>query len=118
MGGKTHERPFWQHEPCPPWCTRRHQATDHPDDRTHFSDWEASMLLGLMEPDFVQGEKEVHVYEPELKVFLEQGWREVEPQVHAQVNERDTLKLTVAEARALGETLSKAADLAEGHWDG
>ncbi len=30
--------PSWLVEPCPSWCAREHEETDHPEDRYHQSD--------------------------------------------------------------------------------
>ncbi len=34
------ERPSWQRDDCPPWCSRVHREDDHADDRAHVDDGE------------------------------------------------------------------------------
>jgi hypothetical protein len=32
------DRPSWQRDACPAWCTATHRENDHADDRVHHSD--------------------------------------------------------------------------------
>jgi hypothetical protein len=120
-------QPYWQTEPCPPWCwhaldkDKPHEDDDHPEDRRHFSRWQGQVTLTLM-PAHVylrnNDPKDAYVYPVEAQVYLEQRHREVEPRVGVIVehlNGRlDTeLDLTLAEARKLVKRLSKAIALAE-----
>ncbi len=40
------DRPSWQRDACPAWCTATHLENDHPDDRVHHSDGITVMTVG------------------------------------------------------------------------
>lgn len=106
--------PWWLSEPCPSWCglVTDHKATDHPDDRRHFSDDEpgaARILLTLVAPDPGGA---VDDDPPCLDAYLSQHWREVEPRMVVSVSEGAGLELTLSEADRLQERLNELLKLA------
>lgn len=125
VGTKTEERaiqadrPFWQTEPCPPWCTVSHADGDGPDDRWHFSSYEGRVACTLVEPYLYareNGEKIVYPVEVETSVW--QDYREVEPHIHVGLDHLEgrldlALNLTLDETRQLAKNLDEALRLAE-----
>ena len=106
-------RPFWQTEPCPPWCDTTHRDEDYHEDRDHFVHGDP-VGLNLYRTDLVNGE-----HGPgELLVGLTQHYREAEPEVDLTVpattpkygpyvaTGEQGVRMTVAEARALRDRLS------------
>lgn len=109
--------------PCSPWCLASHETDDHPGDRTHYSRWEFAFRPALMDP---------FIYRPrddgsglfdhgswELKVYLEQGWRDREPYVTVGPDVTtgplgEGMQLTIDEAVKLRAALGKAIKLARG----
>jgi hypothetical protein len=120
--------PWWQHQPCPPWCVatkdgRGHRAADGVPDRNHWSEWEGKVNLSLVDVSLAElRECALHDEDPEpeyASVTLSQHYRETDPRILLGQSERPHVwDLTVSEARALADQLVKAADLAEGHQGG
>ncbi|MFD8562472.1 DUF6907 domain-containing protein [Streptosporangium canum] len=72
--------PTWLTAPCPAWCTERHRAGDHPDDRQHVSVIHATDLLtGDFEDFGMPGKPQFRPIS--LLADLVQGYREAEPRV-------------------------------------
>jgi hypothetical protein len=108
-------RPYWQVEPCPPWCGCTHDDSDHPEDRHHFSRWEADVVLTLEEAHVYRradGDTDVEPFQ--IEVSLAQGWRENGPRVHMSEQGGKPRELTPVEAERLGRVLLKAVRLAGG----
>lgn len=109
-------RVYWLDTPCPRWCAGGHHDGDMVDDRTHFSDWQGVVLLTLEDGVRIalRGEPD-RLYQPEyVSVSLQQGTREVSPQIWCGKGGSSTgWHLTVEEARELATVLSEAAALAE-----
>lgn len=117
-------QPYWQDQPCPPWCrvVVPHQDHSPPEDRFHMSPHydvtltlEAADVTGF--PDG-NGGTVLEVSPSFITAGLLQGWREREARViltHAATHD---IELTVAEARELAEALSglvrQAAEAADG----
>lgn len=113
-------RAYWQTEPCPPWCgfTDDHQDRDAVPDRQHISDWEGTVVLSLVDIPLEHLKRGFD--EPEYaEIHLMQHYRETAPRVWLGQSQTNTgWYLTVDEARAIADQLTRAADLAEGHWGG
>lgn len=126
--------PYWQTEPCPPWCWHNtsseegrrdhHSDEDHPEDRMCFSHWQGTVTLTLLEPYVYRREgrcdnESVEVYPAEVQVSVQQMHREAAPRVtmllsHLEGQSKDAeVDLTLTEARRLVKKLSKALRLAE-----
>lgn len=113
------DRPYWQAQPCPPWCWRGHKDSDPPPDRTHFSQWDGEVVMSLADwtEDAVKPGGGIRKYlePPTVQLHLAQGWRESEPHVVVGPEVGDPRwNVTLAEARHLAEVLVKAADLGDG----
>ncbi len=111
-------RPYWQTEPCPTWCSKGHEASDHPVDRNHWSATDGHRLpltfLGLQRtPDNTGWYDDP----PIMDVYMVQHVREAEPRISISVNEAPATDLTLSEARrlqdAVGELLGLAATAGE-----
>jgi hypothetical protein len=118
------DRPYWQDEPCPPWCAMviPHKDSDRPEDRFHMSPiddvtltLEAADILRFPDGD---GGTVLEVSPSFITAGLVQGWRERDALVvltHAATHD---IELTVAEARKLAEALAvlvrQAAEAAGG----
>jgi len=109
--------PFWQTEPCPTWCSKGHEASDHPEDRKHWNDTDGQRLqltLHALERNPDTG----GWYDdpPVLDVYLVQHVREAEPGINLSFNEATATSLTMAEADrlrvALGTLLTEADGVA------
>jgi hypothetical protein len=115
----TQDRPYWQTEPCPPWCWREHKDSDPPPDRTHFSEWDGEVVMSLVDwtDDVLNpgGRTPKYLGPPILQLHLAQGWRESEPHVVVgpEIGHR-RWNVALAEAHHLAEVLVKAADLGDG----
>ncbi|EWM10019.1 hypothetical protein [Kutzneria sp. 744] len=107
---------YWLETPCPRWCSGDHHDDDMTDDRTHFSDWQGVVLLTL--EDGVRmtssGEHDRLCQAEYVSVSLEQGAREVSPQIWCGKGGSSTgWHLTVEEAREFATVLNEAASLAD-----
>lgn len=93
-------RPFWQTEPCPPWCSTGHEASEQQEDRKH---WSATERLPLTLHGLQRKPDNSGWYDdpPILDVYLVQQVREAEPRVSLSVNEAPPTDLTLSEARHL-----------------
>ncbi len=98
--------PYWQTEPCPTWCSKGHEASDHPVDRNHWSATDGHRLpltfLGLQRtPDNTGWYDDP----PTMDVYMLQHVREAEPRISLSVNEAPATDLTLSEARQLQDAL-------------
>ena len=110
------ERPYWQDQPCPPWCTMvvPHQDHDRPEDRFHLGvihDITLTLEAGYVVrfPDGKGGTVQ-EVSPSFINAGLWQGWREREARVllvHAGTHD---IELTISEARELTGALSTLLD--------
>ena len=107
-------RPFWQTEPCPPWCTDTHRPDDFFEDRNHWAH-SLDVDLNLYRTEYCGGE-----YGPgQLMVGLTQHYRDAEPEVDLTVPRttpksgpyvaegEQGVRMSLAEARALRDRLSQ-----------
>ena len=107
------QRPFWQTEPCPAWCTNDHHDSDFFEDRDHWVNG-AGIDLGLYRTEYGEGK----IGPGELILSATQHYRDAEPEVgltvpvtkpgtrHDTAGDQD-LQMTVAEARQLRDALSE-----------
>ena len=116
---KTTETPSWlctaDVVSCPAWCVGGHDELTHPDDRRHIS--QAGLLFEplLAEPTFedlpqVYGGRQL--VPVELTVGMDQGFREVGPQISVtpvSTSHGPGVVFTVAEAEQVGRMLLKLA---------
>lgn len=113
------KRPYWQHTPCPEWCSTRHEEFDSGSDRGCLSAWSAEVTMTTMEPRHHRIQDEVFLSRPSLEVLVRQSYREVGPrvQVACETDEKGitNLSFTPGEALALIRALTVAVDVAEGH---
>lgn len=111
-------RPYWQAEPCPPWCLGGHLNEHSSDDRKHFSEWTQPVQLTLHDPVIHRGDGEILAEPVELLVHVIQHNRETAPRVVVEPEIKteglDTLHLTEAEALRLSEALAAGVRLARG----
>lgn len=114
-------RPYWQTEPCPPWCfhsDRTHADDDRPEDRIHFSRWSGEVILTLLPAEVTRNRGQDPFVEPaEMRVSLLLKHRETEPRVVLATEGMPEAKdidadLTLDEARTLVRYLTKALRLA------
>jgi hypothetical protein len=112
--------PYWQTLPCPPWCYggKWHHDDDETVDRRHVSHWTGKVTLSMVDidpDDKIHGRTEAEY----AAVDLVQDYREIEPHLWLGQSQSSTgWNLTLAEARALAEVLTKAVDLAGGQRGG
>jgi len=106
---------FWQTEPCPTWCSNGHEASDHPDDRKH---WTApdDRRLQLTLYGLQRNADNTGWYDdpPIMDVYLMQHVREAEPRISISVNEAPATDLTLSEARRLADVLRDLLQTATG----
>jgi hypothetical protein len=105
------ERPYWQDQPCPPWCHLLvpHQDHHRPEDRFHMAPLH-DIQLTLEPADVIRipsadGKVVLEVSPSFITAGLIQGWRDREARVtlvHAATHD---IELTVAEAAELAEAL-------------
>jgi hypothetical protein len=105
-------RPYWQDQPCPPWCHTLvgHQDHDRPEDRHHMAPFH-DIQLTLEAADVIRtpsadGRVALEVSPSFITAGLIQGWRDREAHVtlvHAATHD---IELTVAEAAELAEALT------------
>jgi Domain of unknown function (DUF6907) len=101
--------PYWQVQPCPPWCmmTVPHQDHDMTADRVHASAFRHIDLTLEDARTDRSGPGRKLVCEPaHLAVQLIQEYRERDPRVVVTVNSETDLYLTVAEAAGLAQGLA------------
>ena len=111
-------RPYWQDQPCPPWCLLAvpHQDHDLPEDRFHLSViHNITLILEAADvtrfPDGSGGTAR-EVSPSFISASLVQEWRDREARViltHAGAHD---IELTVAEAAELAGALSGLVDQA------
>lgn len=100
---------FWLTEPCPTWCDmpEMHRAEDVGEDRTHNGELRRLVTTTMdVERSEVDGRVCRGERPPHLMLYLQQGYREVEPRVW--VGRDDTnqgVYLTLSEAEQLAATL-------------
>lgn len=112
-------RPFWQTEPCPAWCTNRHEDSDQHGDRSHWAPV-ASVDLALYTAKGGEGE----YGSGELLIGATQHYRAAEPEIDLTVpTTRGTsyiasgeqgVRMSVDEARAVRDQLSQLLGLIDG----
>ena len=105
-------RPYWQDQPCPPWCQMvvGHEDHDRPEDRVHMAPFH-DIQLALEPADVIRipsahGQVALEVSPSFITAGLIQGWRDREAHVtlvHAGTHD---IKMTVAEAAELAEALT------------
>lgn len=110
-------RPWWQIDVCPDWCTGKHFASTSVGDRVHGRIVGSVVLTMADDVHLAPGIEPEEEDLPSADVFVEQGYREIAPHILLDAN-RHTCELTVEEATALAEQLTRAVDLAMGHWGG
>lgn len=105
-------RPYWQDQPCPPWCHLAipHQDHDSPDDRFHMAPFH-DVQLTLEAPDVTRipsadGKVALEVSPSFITAGLIQGWRDREAHVTLVHAESHDIELTIAEAAELAEALA------------
>jgi len=113
-------RPYWQDQPCPPWCHMLvgHQDHDRPEDRFHMAPFH-DIQLTLEAADVIRipsadGNGALEVSPSFITAGLIQGWRDREARVtlvHAATHD---IELTVAEAAELAEALTECVRQAVG----
>lgn len=106
------ERHWWQSGPCPSWCgnATSHHAAEAYGDRTCFSGDNGAQRRILLTLDEAFIEKDTFdgsACAATLDVYLRQHYREREPRVTMAVNEKETLDLTLGEARELRQHLDE-----------
>lgn len=107
--------PYWLAGSCPSWCDQAHSDNDLADDRRHVSQWREPLVLSTMNPVRLDSQTgDGPELEPRaVQVWLEQGYREVEPRVRVEEDHRaGTFALTLAEADRLAWALARAVKLA------
>ena len=105
-------RPYWQEQPCPPWCHMLvgHQDHDRPEDRHHMAPFH-DIQLTLEAADVIRvpsadGKVALEVSPSFITAGLIQGWRDREAHitlVHAGTHD---ILLTISEAAELIEALT------------
>jgi hypothetical protein len=114
------ELPYWQTQPCPPWCRGDHQDAEISCvERLHYSRFTGETVLTVMDPDVHDrgaGREPRFTYDPrEVHVYLEQHVREAEPRVKLEEpagTSRIDMDLTLAEAERIARHLLRAVRLA------
>ena len=102
---ETHTRPFWLKGDCPKWCqfADNHVDKDHPDDRSHMSPQPPDVDLTL--------EPAPDGYPVSVQMFLYQHVTDAEPSIRfAEGSWKDSVGLTLAEARAIATNLLALCD--------
>lgn len=112
------DRPYWQTQPCPKWCSGSHEVGDGGSDRTHMGLWCREVQLGLYDAKHLRFDDErVYDVPADLTIYLRQGYREVEARVIAEPthtrNDLSGLELTLQEAKRLAGALLAAVERAE-----
>lgn len=106
---------FWKSDPCPSWCSGYHSDNDHPDDRSHLSEWQGKVPMILAEgQEYYKGVP----YQPDyVSLWLLQGDREREARIWCGKGETNQgVYLTPVEALELAGTLTQAAAIARGEY--
>lgn len=107
--------PYWLSGTCPAWCDEHHQSEDLVEDRRHVSGWSNRLVLSTMDPAWLEVLTTKGGVEREpraLQVWIEQGYREVEPRVLLEEDHRlGVFALSLAEADRLARTLAEAVKL-------
>lgn len=109
----NHPEPYWLPDPCPAWCEEQHTAADSVEDRRHIGGADA-IPLTLADPLIYRtglGRSDVAARPRMLLVDIEQGWRETEPQIILSDDDSASLRLTVAEFRALVARVGSLLDV-------
>ncbi|MGH3861942.1 DUF6907 domain-containing protein [Actinokineospora sp.] len=106
--------PWWQSEPCPPWCGGLHSANDHPLDRVHISEWSSEIPLSLAELDVLRGASDILYSVRFVSTYVQQRIRDARPTVLLSVDGKGELEVTLTEANAIAEALLSAVRRAEG----
>lgn len=115
MGNRKQSRPFWQPQPCPPWCAfdEDHSPDDAYVDRSHYS---AYREIALTVEDPTDRDPRDAVEPTVARIELNQHYREIEPRIWLGKDEtRQGMHLTLGEARQLADELMRAVDMAVGH---
>ena len=114
------ERPYWQTEPCPPWCMLvvPHQDQDRPEDRFHMAPFH-DIQLSLEAADVTRipsadGKVALEISAAFITAGLTQGWRDREPTISLIHCGQHDILFTVAEATELIEALTDCVRQAEG----
>jgi hypothetical protein len=105
-------RPYWQDQPCPPWCHMPvpHQDHDNPGDRFHMAPFH-DIQLTLEAADITRipsadGKVALEVSPSFITAGLIQGWRDREAHVTLIHAASHDIELTIAEAAELAEALA------------
>jgi uncharacterized protein DUF6907 len=118
MSSPDEVRPYWSPNACPAWCDQLHSDADLVDDRRHVSSWDARVVLSTMEPVRLEPRTAAEGVEHEpcaVQVWVEQGYREVEPRVRVEEDHRQgVFAFSLAEAEHLAQVLAEAVKLGRG----
>lgn len=109
-GPAAPRRAFWQPAPCPPWCISEHRDGDRYEDRSHAS-VTAEVPLTLDDAEPAGGDDyEVQV----VSACLRQHYRDAEAEIEVwKLTGPAVLRMTLAEALALGRHLVRLAEVGE-----
>ncbi|TVT53437.1 hypothetical protein FNH05_11840 [Amycolatopsis rhizosphaerae] len=115
MGKPDKRPPYWLVETCPTWCDKFHGDEDLVDDRRHVSRWRQRIVLCTMEPvrlaSLATG-SEVEFEPCTVQVWVEQGYREIEPRIRLEEDHGLGLfALSLDEADRLAQALAEAVKL-------
>lgn len=114
------ERPYWQDQPCPPWCHLLvgHQDHDQPDDRVHMAPFHDIQLTleaaDVIRIPFADGSGALEVSPSFITAGLSQGWRDREPTISLIHCGQHDILFTVAEAAEMIEALTDCVRQATG----
>lgn len=113
-------RPYWQDQPCPPWChmTVPHQDGDRPEDRVHMAPFH-DIQLTLEAADVIRipsadGKVALEISAAFITAGLTQGWRDREATISLIHCGQHDILFTVAEAAELIEALTDCVRQATG----
>ena len=120
--GNTASRVYWQAAPCPAWCQDggQHKNADSGSDRAHFGVSSAIWLTtgdghvetGTKRPDGSPDIDAWRVWPDDVRAWLTQEYREIEPRVGMGYGDNTEWHLTLSEAAELRDLLTSLIDQA------
>lgn len=97
-------RPYWMRDPCPAWCTSRHEKHENREDRVHSGETEIFDLTLMRRASRHAADAEDLT--AHLDAGIWQAWRDARPYIYLSLNDGQEIHFELAEAQEAARLLA------------